>query len=180
MAYRNGTYVAFNGCDTTDPTISDLKYYALLKAWNKSGKYDFSFSDSHEKTYQVNDESKLKTLIGRLLERLRNSKNFLLIITDKSSWNRGLLNWEIERAVTDYTLPIIAAYPGYEKILQGEVDRSNWPSMLQSLVDADSVRSIHIPFKQSVISKALDSYNFEVPPEYTTTVYNDSVYSELN
>ena len=32
MAYRNGTYVAFNGMDTTDPTKSDMKYYGLLQA----------------------------------------------------------------------------------------------------------------------------------------------------
>jgi len=33
MAYRNGTYVAFSGQDTTKPTESDIKYYNLMKAW---------------------------------------------------------------------------------------------------------------------------------------------------
>ena len=36
MVYRNGTYVAFDGNGTTDPTQGDLKYYALLKSWNNS------------------------------------------------------------------------------------------------------------------------------------------------
>ncbi len=62
MAYRNGTYVAFNGCDTTDPTKGDLKYYGLLQAWNKSRNFDFTFSDSHKKTCSVSDESKMITL----------------------------------------------------------------------------------------------------------------------
>ncbi|MBA2861004.1 hypothetical protein HNP91_001836 [Methanococcus maripaludis] len=25
--YRTGTYVAFNGCGTRDPTASDIKYF---------------------------------------------------------------------------------------------------------------------------------------------------------
>ena len=44
MAYRNGTYVAFNGMGTTNPTESDMKYYGLLQLWNNSKKYDFSLN----------------------------------------------------------------------------------------------------------------------------------------
>ena len=94
MAYKNGTYVAFNGCGTTDPTESDIKYYNLLKAWAESDNIDFSFSNSHEKTSQVSDESKLSTLKARLQERLRNSKNMLLIITEHSKM-RYLVNTKI-------------------------------------------------------------------------------------
>lgn len=32
MGYRNGIYVAFNGCGTTDPTDSDIRYFNMLKA----------------------------------------------------------------------------------------------------------------------------------------------------
>ena len=39
MVYRNGTYVAFDGNGTTDPTQGDLKYYALLKSWNNSSNH---------------------------------------------------------------------------------------------------------------------------------------------
>lgn len=34
---RTGTYVAFDGQGSTDPTESDIHYFNLLKAWNKSG-----------------------------------------------------------------------------------------------------------------------------------------------
>ena len=57
MSYRNGTYIAFDGNDTTDPTKSDMKYYGLLQAWNKSKNYTLTFSDSHKKTYQVSDHA---------------------------------------------------------------------------------------------------------------------------
>ena len=50
MSYRNGTYVAFDGNDTTDPTKSDMKYYGLLQSWNSNKNIEFSFSDSHKKT----------------------------------------------------------------------------------------------------------------------------------
>lgn len=46
---RTGTYVAFDGQGSTDPTESDIHYFNLLKAWNKSGSIDFRFTNSHEK-----------------------------------------------------------------------------------------------------------------------------------
>ena len=66
MAYRNGTYVAFDGNGTTDPTKSDMKYYVLLQSWNTSKNFDFTFSDSHKKTYSVRDTSSIRTLQARL------------------------------------------------------------------------------------------------------------------
>lgn len=32
MAYRNGTYVAFDGNGQNDPTKGDLKYLGILRA----------------------------------------------------------------------------------------------------------------------------------------------------
>ena len=131
MAYRNGTYVAFDGQGTTNPTQSDIKYYALLKAWNQSEQRDLRFSDSHQKTYSVLDSSSLTTLKNRLLERMRNSKNMLVIISDDTNFDRGLLNFEIEKAVDHYEIPIIIAYTGYDAIW-GVSDglESKWPKAL--------------------------------------------------
>lgn len=44
MAYRNGTYIAFDGQGTTDPTKSDMKYYGLLQRWNSSKRYELNVS----------------------------------------------------------------------------------------------------------------------------------------
>ena len=41
MAYRNGTYIAFDGQGKTDPTQSDLKYLGLLRSWDKNSNFDF-------------------------------------------------------------------------------------------------------------------------------------------
>ena len=50
MAYRNGTYIAFDGNDTTDPTRSDMKYYGLLQAWNKNkSNNNFKYRPTPEK-----------------------------------------------------------------------------------------------------------------------------------
>ena len=48
MAYRSGTYIAFHADGETNPTVSDMKYYTLLKEW-KVRDDDFSFVNSHEK-----------------------------------------------------------------------------------------------------------------------------------
>jgi hypothetical protein len=174
--YRNGTYIAFNGMGTTNPTESDMKYYGLLQLWNKSNKYDFTFSDSHDKTYSVADSSKLATLKARLLERLRNSKHLLLIATEFASVNRGLLNWEIEKAVEEYGLPIIVVYPGFEKITSTTALRNRLPAKLVEYLDNEKVKTIHIPFKQGIIEKTIGDFSVHTPPKYTITTYTEEFY----
>ncbi len=85
MAYRNGTYVAFHADGTSEPTESDMKYYNLLRAWHVRDDNDFQFVNSHDKTAAVRDSSSRDTLRRRLVERLNNSKNMILII-GKTTW----------------------------------------------------------------------------------------------
>ena len=151
MSYRNGTYIAFDGNDTTDPTKSDMKYYGLLQAWNKSKNYTLTFSDSHKKTYQVRDSSTIKTLQNRLLERMRSSKNMLIIISEDTAWDRGMLNFEIEKAVDYYEIPLIIAYVGYEYILTPRALSELWPKALSERILNATAKCIHIPFKEKAI-----------------------------
>lgn len=146
---RTGTYVAFDGQGSTDPTESDIHYFNLLKAWNKSGSIDFRFTNSHEKTYQVRDSSSKATLFNRLETRLSASKNFLLIISDKTNYDRGILNWEIEKAVDYYELPIIIAYPGYSKIGAPSELNSMWTKSLAERIKNERAHCIHIPLKKN-------------------------------
>ena len=178
MAYRNGVYVAFNGCGTTDPTESDIKYFNLMKAWAENEDIDFSFSNSHDKTYAVMDNSLKATLKARLLERMRNSKSMLLIATENSATNRGMLNWEIEQAVEAYGLPIIVAYAGWNKIPNPYNLQTWWPRKLQEYIQNDIVKTIHIEFKLDMIKKAIDDFNFANQPKYTVTTYTDEVYRQ--
>lgn len=169
MAYRNGTYVAFNGMGTTNPTEGDMKYYGLLQLWNESNNYDLSFSDSHKKTYSVKDSSEVTTLQNRLLERFRNSKHLLLIITENSSINRGLLGWEIEKAVEIYKLPIIVAYTGKETV--STPIYSLLPDELKKYMDAEMVKTIHIPFKREYIKDAVEKFSIHKMPTGLITTY---------
>lgn len=177
-AYRNGTYVAFNGMGTTDPTKSDMKYYGLLQLWDKSNHHDLTFSDSHHKTYSVQDSSHIDTLKARLLLRLKDSKHLFLITTENASINRGLLNWEIEKAVETYEIPIIVAYPGYEKISHPFLLKDRWPDKLKYYIEKNLVKTIHIPFRQAIINNAIDNYSVHSPPLHTVTKYSDEFYAK--
>ncbi|MGG0655937.1 TIR domain-containing protein [Rummeliibacillus pycnus] len=159
MAYRNGTYVAFDGQATTDPTKSDMKYYGLLQRWNQNKSNTLSFSDSHKKTHQVRDTSSKLTLQRRLIERLGNSKNMLLILSDDTSWDRGMLNFEIEKAVDKFSLPIIVAYTGYNYILDPKSFSSKWPKELTARISNGTARCIHIPFKEKAIMSAISQFS---------------------
>lgn len=159
MSYRNGTYVAFDGNDTTDPTKSDMRYYGLLQSWNKSKNHILTFSDSHKKTYQVRDSSAIKTLQDRLLKRMSSSKNMLIIISEDTSWNRGMLNFEIEKAVDHYEIPLIVAYVGYQYILAPKELSELWPKALYERINNSNAKCIHIPFKEKAIMAAISQFS---------------------
>lgn len=160
MAYRNGTYVAFDGNGQTDPTKGDLKYLGILRAWKESDNIDFNFTDSHKKTYQVRDTSSEKTLKSRLEERMSNSKNMLVIISDDTNFDRGLLNWEIETAHNKYRLPIIVAYTGeqYLPYLTNDLIEK-LPKEIWGDVKFGGNHYAHIPFTKDRIKRAIDHYS---------------------
>lgn len=168
MAYRNGVYVAFDGNGEKDPSKSDLKYYILLKAWSKNKNIDFTFSDSHKKTFAVKDSSSKETLRARLRERMKNSKNMLLILSSDTNWDRGELNYEIELAIDEFEIPIIIAYTDCEEALLTPKDFSSyWPKSLKERIDkciegkTDEcmVNCIHIPFKKEPIFSAISQFS---------------------
>lgn len=159
MAYRNGIYVAFDAQGTTNPTQSDLKYLGLLRSWNNSKNCELTFSDSHLKTYQVLDTSQKRTLENRLMERLRNSKNMLLILSNYTNYDRGMLNFEIEKAIDVYELPIIVAYTGCDYLLDARAYSNRWPKALKNRIADGSLRAIHIAFKEKAIMNAISQFS---------------------
>lgn len=169
MAYRSGTYVAFHADGTSDPTESDMKYYRLVEAWKNNDKLELSFVNSHEKASSVRDSSKRKTLEDSLLERLRNSKNILLIIGDTTKNDRDWIPFEISKAIDSYNLPVIAAYTGYRYLFPEYYApanfRSLWPASLATRIDNKSAHVIHIPFRKEPIAAAINQFgiNDKVP-----------------
>lgn len=177
MTYRNGTYVAFDGGGDSDIITGDIKYFNLMKAWKNSEDIDFTFSDSHQKTYQVNDDSKLSTLRTRLLERIKNSKNFILILSDKTKKKNKNLDWEIEKAF-EYKLPFIIVYPEYEKIQYPTFHKDVWPIKLTKLIDEEKIKCIHISFKKEPILYSINKYSVvtEVYPNTSVSYYSIDAY----
>lgn len=155
MSYRNGTYIAFDGQGELNHSKSDIKYFNLLKGWNSSER--INFIDSHEKNGNVRDSSLDETKKASLRERLNNSKQILIIISEDTRQTGSLLDYEIEYA-KKIGLPFIICYAGVTKRnIHGDY-KHRLPSILRSYCDNSEIISIHVPFTESDIKLALDKY----------------------
>ncbi len=178
MAYRSGTYIAFHANGTNIPGQSDMDYYNLMRAWSAHPDDDFTMVNSHEKAYAVRDSSKRATLRASLLQRLRNSKNMVLIIGETTRFDTDWVPFEIEQAVDTYGLPIIAVYPGFDYIMVPAELRQLWPKAFQERIDSQVVRAIHIPFKKAPIMDAIGQFDHNNPPNTPLNYYNREVYQQ--
>lgn len=176
MAYRNGTYIAFHAEGTSDPTASDMRYYQLLKAWTELGDGDFSFINSHDKASSVRDSSKRATLRASLQERLRNSRNMVLIIGQRTRFDTDWVPFEIEAAIDTYGLPIIAAYPDYLNVINPAQLAPLWPQSLAMRISAKSARVIHIPFRKQPMADAIGQFDHTHQPNSPLSYYAFETY----
>ncbi len=159
MGNRTGTYVAFDGLGETDPTKSDFRYYATIQAWCANSKIEFNIVNSHEKTYAVRDSSSKATLYARIQERLRASKNMLVILTKDTRYTGSVLSYEIEQAIDNYQIPLIIAYPSFSSILNVDSHSDIWPKSLADRINRDSTEAIHIAFKKDCILDAISQFS---------------------
>lgn len=178
MAYRNGTYIAFHANGTNQPGKSDMDYYNLMRAWSAHPDDDFTMVNSHEKAFAVRDSSKLATLRASLLQRLRNSRNMVLIIGETTRFDSDWVPFEIEQAIDTYGLPIIAVYPGFDYITAPAELRHLWPAPFRKRIDSNEVRAIHIPFKKAPILDAIGQFDHNNPPNTPLNYYNREVYQQ--
>ncbi len=158
MPYRNGTYIAFHAGNTTDPTKSDIRYYNTLKMWSAHKYIDFQLLDSHEKTASIRDSSKKETLRRALVTRLRNSKQFLLVLTLTTKNDTDWVPFEIAYAIDECRLPIIAAYPDFDSIMAPHDLSHYWPAALMARIQNGTARVIHIPFRKDPVMDALAQF----------------------
>lgn len=178
MAYRNGTYVAFHANGTNRPGKSDIDYYNLMRAWSARPDDDFTLTNSHEKTWAVRDTSSRETLRRSLLERLRNSKNMVLIIGETTRFDTDWVPYEIEKAVDSYGLPIIAAYPGYDFITAPSELRELWPKAFADRIDRGVAKSIHVPFKKIPIMDAIGQFSHNNLPATSLNYFTREAYQQ--
>ena len=177
MAYRNGTYIAFHANGTNQPGKSDIDYYNLMKAWSAKTDDDFSMINSHDKVSAVRDTSKKATLRASLNERLKNSKNVVLIIGETTKFDTDWVPYEIEQAVDTYRLPIIAAYTDYCPVLEPDKISSLWPKALADRIQNKTARIIHIPFKKAPLLAAIEQYSHNNMPKSALGHYSREAYT---
>jgi hypothetical protein len=177
MAYRNATYVAFHAEGTSDPTETDMKYYRLLTAWHEHEDIDFGMINSHDKTSSVRDTSKRTTLMASLKERLRNSKNMILIVGKTTRMDRDWVPFEIAYAIDECAIPVIVAYPNAgDALLDPFQFRPWWPDALASRIDNQTARTVHVPFRKQPLKAAISKYSHNEMPGWPITVYKRETY----
>lgn len=167
MSYRNGNYCAFYVSEPFSESnlkalaTQDFVTYNMLRMW-KGKDSNFPFIDSHNKNYNVRDKSDWEsTLKPRLRERIRNSKNIILILSSVTK-NSKALREEIDYGINDQGLPIIVLYPEFSE--KSDIANSNgikkkieelWNKLPVFRDNMDKVPTLHIPCKKELIKSAL-------------------------
>lgn len=176
MAYRSGTYIAFDGLDQTNPTLSDFRYYATMQAWASNKNINFKYVDSHDKTYAVRDTSLLITLKSRIRERLANSKNVVVIVSSDTRKSGSMLTYEIEQAVDTYQLPLIVTYVDYRIVANPQQLFSYWPDALSRRISNQTAKAIHIPFIKDALLAAINQFSHTNLPAISLSCYTEEAH----
>ncbi len=165
MAYRNKTYVAFDG-------DNDMQYYRMMTAWKENENIDFDFYNAHELN-TARDDSEVESIKAQLRERMQNSKLLILLVGEKTKLLRKFLPWEIELARKS-DLPIIVVN------LNGK--RGYDPDRCPAAVGSD-VYTIHVSFQAAIIKYAMDHFPDDYAAHKSENTgnykYIDSVYENL-
>lgn len=140
---NNKTYLCFDG-------DNDIHYYRLMTAW-KANQTDFfrafNFYDAHDINY-ARDDSQEETIKRRLLERLNNSKLFIVLIGDSTRYLYKFVRWEIEQAIR-LNIPIIAVNLNGKRSMDGTL----CPPLLRDTL------AVHISFNKQIIEHAINHWS---------------------
>ena len=185
MAYRNGNYSAFYVDEPFSEgnlgahATKDFVYYNLLRAW-KTSETSFPFVDSHEKTYNVRDDSDWEqALKPRIRERLRNSENLILFLSSITKNSRALRE-EVDYGINSMELPVIVVYPDFSKesdiidcdskTIRKQI-KDLWDKLPKFRDSMTDVPTLHLPKSQSLIKKALQDDDFKVQTKGESKVF---------
>jgi len=164
VPYRNKTYIAFDG-DT------DMSYYRMMTAWHANPKFSFEFHNAHDLN-TARDSSQEESIKRQLRERFSNSKEFIVLIGEKTKLLRKFVLWEMEVAIK-LELPIIAVN------LNGSRTRDDrCPAAIRDGL------AIYIPFGAKIIEHALEQWpsshaSHKAKGESGPYFYKESVYESL-
>lgn len=165
MAYKNKTYIAFDG-DT------DMDYYLTLQMWKAREDIGFDYYDAHDLN-DSRDSSLPESIKSQLRKRFDKSKLFMILVGEKTKWNRKFIPWEIEQAL-NRDLPIIVVNINGSR----KKDDNRCPTSLRNAL------SIHIPFKAKIMQCAYDNWptwHVKYKSENKTGAYHykDEIYEKL-
>jgi MTH538 TIR-like domain (DUF1863) len=164
MAYRNKTYICFDG-DT------DMNYYRLMQAWKDNENHDFNFHDAHDLNTS-RDSSQEESIKRQLRERFANSNLLVVLIGEKTKLLTKFVKWEMEVAQR-LDLPIIGVNLNGSR----QSDDRCPPAIKGEL-------AVFVPYGQKIISYAMDKWpsshkSYRDQGKGGAYIYNDSVYQQL-
>lgn len=182
MAYRNGTYVAFAADGGTNITTSDIRFYNILKAWNLLKSKEFRLINSHEKSSRLRSGSQEETIKRTLRERLNNSSKLLLLVSDRTKLDDDFVPYEIKYAIETCKIPVIVCYVNHKQRISTTLPqnlKNLWPAELKKQIDNNNVKTIHIPFRERILYRAINDYSYNKFPTYSVSTYTDAVYDSI-
>jgi hypothetical protein len=164
VAYRNKTYIAFDGDE-------DMHYYRLMTAWKANDGFSLNFHNAHDLN-TARDSSQEESIKRQLRERFANSKLLVVLIGEKTRHLTKFVKWEMEVALR-LGLPIIGVN------LNGSRRRDDRcpPVIRDELV-------VYVSFAHDIIEHAINTWptNFKRYNEEGKTgayYYNNDVYKKF-
>ncbi|MER8371748.1 TIR domain-containing protein [Mesorhizobium sp. M1406] len=138
MGYRNKTYVIFDG-------DNDMWAYAYMKGWKQSEHIDFDFYDAHD-INGIRDGSSEDTVKRRLRERLKNTKQAIVLIGTSTKNLFRYVRWEIDTCL-EMGIPVLGVNLNGSRV----IDEYSPPILRKK--DA-----MFVSFKAKIITYAMDDY----------------------
>lgn len=164
MAYRNKTYIAFDG-------DNDMHYYRLMTAWKAHDGFSLNFHNAHDQN-TARDSSQEESIKRQLRERFSNSKLLVVLIGESTRYLTKFVKWELEVALR-LGLPVIGVNLNGSR----QMDDRCPPTIRDQLV-------VYISFNHKIIEHAMEHWPDEfhrLRSEGTTgnRHYTDDVYRQL-
>ena len=164
MAYRNKTYIAFDG-------DNDIHYYRLMTAWKAHDGFSLNFHNAHDLN-TARDSSQEESIKRQLRERFENSRLLLVLIGANTRYLTKFVKWELEVALR-LGLPIIGVNLNGSR----QMDDRCPPTIRDQL-------AVYISFNHNIIEHAMDHWPDEVHGLRSAGTtggrfYNNDVYRQL-
>lgn len=164
MAYRNKTYIVFDG-------DNDMHYYRLMTAWHANDGFSLNFHNAHDLN-SARDSSQEESIKRQLRERFANSKLLVVLIGQNTKYLTKFVKWELEVALR-LELPIIGVNLNGSRRMD---DRC--PATIRDQL------VVYVPFAHNIIEHAMDHWPSEfqrLRKEGVTgeRYYVDALYKQL-